>query len=80
MKELKTYTTDAKFGDVGNTTTNQWLVNGYCHRTWGPAVTDSRGLREWYKHGTLHRRFGPAVIHPDGLREWWINGKFIKEK
>ena len=47
------------------------------HRTNGPAVIYSNGLKFWYQNGLSHRLDGPADEYADGRKFWWYKGKYI---
>lgn len=53
----------------------EWRLNGYLHRTDGPAVEWTNGTCEWYVHGQRHRTDGPALEWADGGRDWYVNGR-----
>jgi hypothetical protein len=59
--------------------TKSWHLNGYFHRTDGPAVEDSNGHKEWWLNGKHHRIDGPAVEYPDGTKSWYLNGNHHRE-
>ena len=52
----------------------EWRINGYRHRTDGPAIEGSNGYRAWFLYGKRHRTDGPAVEQPNGTKMWWIDG------
>ena len=54
-------------------------TNGELHRTDGPAVEWSNGVKFWYHNDRLHRTDGPAVEWANGHNEWWINGVILTE-
>ena len=54
-------------------------TNGELHRTDGPAVEWSNGVKFWYHNDRLHRTGGPAVEWANGHKEWWINGVILTE-
>ncbi len=49
-------------------------TRGDLHRTDGPAVIGTTGIRQWWLNGKLHRKNGPAVID-NHYSSWWVNGK-----
>ena len=57
-----------------------WSLNGYLHRTDGPAIEYTDGTKCWYLNGTLHRSDGPAVEDADGSKSWHINGAEYSEE
>lgn len=65
------------------------IVDGYWHRTDGPALIWKCGSEHWYSKGLMHRIDGPAVIPydnkdgeviRDGMKEWWLEGKRFSER
>jgi hypothetical protein len=55
-------------------------MDGFRHRSDGPAVFFSNGHKEWHLKGMRHREDGPAVIYPEGNKEWFINNVRYKTK
>jgi hypothetical protein len=55
--------------------TKHWYLNGYLHRTDGPAVEFSNGNKSWYLNNQLHRTDGPAIESKNGYKGWYLNGK-----
>jgi hypothetical protein len=52
-----------------------WRVNGFLHRTDGPAREWADDTKAWYFDNSLHRTDGPAVEWPDGHKTWWLYGR-----
>lgn len=48
---------------------------GQLHRTDGPAIERTNGVRGWYLNGELHRTDGPAAEWTDGTLGWFLNGR-----
>ena len=59
-----------KYGDI------KYRLNGFLHRTDGPAIEYVNGSKEWYVNGERHRIDGPAIERVDGNKWWCINGKY----
>jgi len=58
-----------------------WMIDGYLHRTDGPAVEWHDGTLSWWRNDKLHRTDGPAHEGANGIREWYIDGrKFNSEE
>ena len=53
-----------------------WYLNGYHHRTDGPAIELPNGEKEWFLNGQHHRTDGPAAEYPNGEKHWFLNGQF----
>jgi hypothetical protein len=60
---------------VDNTGKITWYKDGLRHRTDGPAVEMTDGIKEWRVNDKLHREDGPAVEHSNGYKSWFTNGK-----
>jgi len=54
-----------------------WFLNGFLHRTDGPAIEFANGDKFWFLNDNLHREDGPAIEWGSGQKEWLINGKLI---
>jgi hypothetical protein len=49
-----------------------WRLNGYSHRTDGPAIEWHDGGKEWWLDGERHRTDGPAIEYITGYEAWWV--------
>jgi len=45
------------------------------HRTDGPAVERTNGIKVWFLNGKKHRTDGPAIEYASGNKYWYLNGK-----
>lgn len=71
----------------GNTTREEWQLDGAYHREDGPAHTynlcNGAHIEIWYRRGLKHRDGAPAWIETDArgnLEGWFKNGKEVKEE
>ena len=66
--------------EVGKRGTRRYYNNAdELHRTDGPAVEYSNGVKEWWQNGHLHRTDGPAVEYAFGTKFWYINNEGLTE-
>lgn len=63
-----------------NNGTEEWYLNGWCHREDGPAIKYADGTELWYKNGQLHREDGPALKYPNGSKFHFLNEIMIYSK
>jgi len=61
--------------DIDKYGVKRWYLNGYLHRTDGPACYYTDGTKCWYLNGKHHRSDGPAVEFKDGSKYWYLNNK-----
>lgn len=55
-----------------------YLENGLRHRTDGPAIEHTNGLKIWYVKDQRHRLDGPAFEGTDGRNAWWyVDGQKV---
>jgi hypothetical protein len=53
-------------------------LDGYLHRSDGPAIDYVDGEKKWYVYGKRHRTDGPAHIK-SGVHRWFLkNEKVVK--
>ena len=59
-------------------TRENWYLNGYIHRSKGPAEDFSNGEKSWWFKGERHRKDGPAIY---GLERkmWFYKGMKYRE-
>ena len=51
-----------------------WYESGILHRSVGPAIESSNGIKIYYCYGLLHRIDGPALITEYGDKFWYNDG------
>ena len=51
-----------------------YRLNGYPHRTDGPAVIWNSGMTCWHYYGAIHRTDGPAM-YDEHCNQWYVNHK-----
>ena len=52
-----------------------YYLNGFPHRTDGPAVEYANGSYEYLIEGQFHREGGPAIDYIGDFQSYYINGK-----
>jgi len=66
-------------GQLIDSETHVYLLNGKLHRIDGPAIECANGDKYWFLNGLHHREDGPALEWANGHKEWYLNGKRHRE-